>query len=94
MTNIYVGNLSLRTTQGHLHAMFCRFGNVERVSLVMDPYNGQPRGFAFFEMTQANEAQKAISELKDTALHGRKLSVSEARPEPRGARKSSRGDSW
>jgi RNA recognition motif-containing protein len=93
MTNIYVGNLSFRTTQGHLQAMFSRFGNVERVSLVIDPYNGQSRGFAFVEMTQANEAHKAISELNGTDLHGRKLSVSEARPRPHGARKSSQGGS-
>jgi RNA recognition motif-containing protein len=98
MTNIYVRNLSFQTTQGDLQAMFSRFGNVERVSLVTDPYNGQSRGFAFVEMTQPHEAQKAISQLNGTDLHGRILNVSEARPKSRrglsGARKSSRSAGW
>jgi RNA recognition motif-containing protein len=103
MTNIYVRNLSFKTAQGDLRAMFSRFGNVERVSLVTDPYNGQSRGFAFVEMTQANEAQKAISELNGTYLHGRTLNVCEARPKPPGGGggrgsfggpRKSRGGGW
>jgi RNA recognition motif-containing protein len=84
MINIYVGNLSSQTTQDDLQAAFSRFGNVERVNVVTDPYNGQSRGFAFVTMRQASEAQKAISELNGTDLHGHTLKVSEARPKPRG----------
>jgi RNA recognition motif-containing protein len=84
MINIYVGNLSSRTTQDDLQAAFSRFGNVERVNVVTDPYSGQSRGFAFVAMREASDAQKAISELKGTDLHGRTLNVSEARPKPRG----------
>jgi RNA recognition motif-containing protein len=84
MTNIYVGNLSSQTTQDDLLTMFSQFGNVERVNLVTDPYSGQSRGFAFVAMTQASEAQKAMSQLNGTDLHGRTLNVSEARPKPRG----------
>ena len=82
MTNIYVGNLSFQTTEEDLQASFSRFGNVEHVKIVTDRDSGQPRGFAFVEMTQANDAQKAISGLNGTDLHGRTLSVNEARPKP------------
>lgn len=80
MTNIYVGNLSFQTTQEDLNAAFSQFGNVERVNLVTDRDSGQPRGFAFVEMTRTEEAQKAIAALNGTDLHGRTLNVNEARP--------------
>jgi cold-inducible RNA-binding protein len=84
MTNIFVGNLSYQTTQDDLHATFSQFGTVERVSIVTDRDTGQPRGFAFVEMTEANQAQDAISQLNGTELHGRALNVNEARPKPSG----------
>jgi len=63
MTNIFVGNLSFSTTQEDLIATFSQFGSVERVNVVTDRDSGQPRGFAFVEMTNGNEAQNAISQL-------------------------------
>lgn len=84
MTNIFVGNLNYSTTQEDLHATFAQFGNVERVSVVTDRDSGQPRGFAFVEMTNSDEAQNAISQLNGTELNGRALNVNEARPKPSG----------
>ena len=82
MTNIFVGNLSYSTTQEDLHSTFAQFGNVERVNVVTDRDSGQPRGFAFIEMTDPNEAQNAISQLNGVELHGRAMNVNEARPKP------------
>ncbi|HLJ46728.1 MAG TPA: RNA-binding protein [Bryobacteraceae bacterium] len=82
MTNIFVGNLSYSTTQEDLHSTFAQFGNVERVNVVTDRESGQPRGFAFIEMTDPNEAQNAISQLNGVELHGRAMNVNEARPKP------------
>jgi cold-inducible RNA-binding protein len=84
MTNIFVGNLSYSTTQEDLQATFAEFGNVERVSVVTDRDSGQPRGFAFVEMTSAQEAQNAISQLNGAELHGRAMNVNEARPKTGG----------
>ena len=53
---------------------------MERVHIVTDRDTGQPRGFAFVEMTEANQAQNAISQLNGAELHGRALNVNEARP--------------
>ncbi len=80
MTNIFVGNLSYQTTQNELEAAFSAYGNVERVSLVRDRDTGQSRGFAFVEMTNAEEAQRAIAELNGRELNGRAMNVNEARP--------------
>jgi cold-inducible RNA-binding protein len=84
VTNIFVGNLSYQTTQDDLQAAFSAYGSVERVSIVTDRDTGQPRGFAFVEMAEANAAQTAISQLNGTELNGRTLNVNEARPKPTG----------
>jgi cold-inducible RNA-binding protein len=90
MTNIFVGNLSYQTTQDDLHAAFAPYGSVERVNLVTDRDTGQPRGFAFVEMTDPAAAQTAIAHLNGADLHGRTLNVNEARPKPTGGGSGSR----
>jgi cold-inducible RNA-binding protein len=85
MSKIFVGNLSFQTTQEDLLAAFSRFGDVEQVNIVTDRDTGQPRGFAFVEMTNAQDAQKAIAELNGAELNGRALNVNEARPKPSGS---------
>jgi cold-inducible RNA-binding protein len=84
VTNIFVGNLSYQTTQDDLQAAFSAYGGVERVSVVTDRDTGQPRGFAFVEMTEAEAAQTAIAQLNGAELHGRTLNVNEARPKTSG----------
>ncbi len=84
VTNIFVGNLSYRTTQDELHSVFAQYGNVERVNIVTDRDSGQPRGFAFVEMTEARDAETAISQLNGAELNGRTMNVNEARPKPAG----------
>ena len=84
MTNIFVGNLSFRTTQEELLAAFSQFGNVERVNIVTDRDSGQSRGFAFVEMTEKREAETAIEQLNGSDLNGRTMNVNEARPKPQG----------
>jgi cold-inducible RNA-binding protein len=84
VTNIFVGNLSFRTTQEDLQQAFAQYGAVERVSIVTDRATGQPRGFAFVEMTNSDEAETAISRLNGAELDGRALNVNEARPRPAG----------
>jgi RNA recognition motif-containing protein len=80
MTNIFVGNLSYSITESELEAAFSAYGAVERVSVVRDRDTGQPRGFAFVEMTDANEAANAINALNGRELNGRAINVNEARP--------------
>jgi RNA recognition motif-containing protein len=84
VTNIFVGNLSYQTTQEDLYAAFAAYGAVERVNIITDRDSGQPRGFAFVEMTESRDAQTAISQLNGAELNGRALNVNEARPKPTG----------
>lgn len=54
------------------------------MNLVTDRDTGRPRGFAFVEMTDAAEADRAIEALNGTDLGGRALNVNEARPKTNG----------
>jgi RNA recognition motif-containing protein len=80
MTNIFVGNLSYQTTESELEALFGAYGAVERVTIVRDRDTGQPRGFAFVEMTNSNEAANAMQAMNGREMNGRTLNVNEARP--------------
>jgi cold-inducible RNA-binding protein len=84
VTNIFVGNLSYQVTQADLQAAFEVYGGVERVNIVTDRDSGQPRGFAFVEMTDSEAAHTAIAQLNGTELYGRAMNVNEARPKPAG----------
>jgi RNA recognition motif-containing protein len=84
MTNIYVGNISFQTTEDELRDAFAAFGGIERVNIVTDRDTGQPRGFAFVEMTEKDSAEKAIAQLDGSDLGGRAIKVNEAKPKPAG----------
>ncbi|MBO0721430.1 MAG: RNA-binding protein [Blastocatellia bacterium] len=77
---LYVGNLSFQTTQQDLEELFGQVGQVESVSIVTDRDTGQPRGFAFVEMSGNAEAQAAIQNFDGREVDGRALKVNEARP--------------
>jgi cold-inducible RNA-binding protein len=94
MAKIYVGNLPFTTTDAELRSLFSQHGTVESVSLVTDRDTGQPRGFAFVQMSEADAAQ-AIQGLNGKDLGGRALRVNEAQDKPRsgGGPRSSGGGS-
>jgi cold-inducible RNA-binding protein len=80
MKNLYVGNLPHTTTEAELRDVFQPHGEVEKVSIMTDRETGRARGFAFVEMANAGEAEKAIAALNGTQLGGRALTINEAKP--------------
>ncbi len=80
LKNIFVGNLSFNTTEDELRHAFEPYGQVDRVSILTDRDTGRSRGFAFVEMANAEEGEKAIAGLNGTQLGGRTINVNEARP--------------
>jgi RNA recognition motif-containing protein len=77
---IFVGNLDFGATEDSIRSLFEQHGTVERVSLMTDRDTGRSRGFAFVEMTDSGEAERAIAALNGTNFSGRTLNVNEARP--------------
>ena len=80
MKNLYVGNLPHSTTESELRTVFEAHGAVDKISIVTDRETGRSRGFAFVEMTDAGEADKAIAALDGKELGGRALKINEAKP--------------
>ena len=78
-TRLYVGNLSYQTNEQTLRSAFEQDGRkVVEVKIVTDRDTGQPRGFAFVEMSSPAEAQAAMAAWDGQSLDGRTLKVNEA----------------
>lgn len=84
--NIYVGNLSYRTTEDELRRAFEAYGAVSSAAIIRDRESGQSKGFGFVEMPSDAEAQAAINGLNDKEVGGRRLKVNQARPREEGSR--------
>lgn len=82
MKNLFVGNLPYSATEDELRELFAPFGEVAAVRIMTDRATGKPRGFAFVEMAQDDDAEKAIAAINGKDFGGRALTVNEARPRP------------
>jgi cold-inducible RNA-binding protein len=80
--NIYVGNLSLETTEDELRREFMEFGEVISVTIMNNKYigSGQPRGYGYVEMASKAEGEAAIANLEGKKLRDHVVNVVEALP--------------
>ena len=77
---VYVGNLSYSATEDDLNEVFKEYGSVKRIQVPTDRETGRMRGFAFVEMSEESEEDKAIEDLDGAEWMGRTLKVNKARP--------------
>lgn len=94
MKNIFVGNLDFGATEATVRSWFEEYGAVDRVNIITDRDTGRSRGFAFVEMANAEEADRAIQNLNGASVNGRALNVNEARPKTEGGGRSSGGSNY
>jgi RNA recognition motif-containing protein len=80
--NLFVGNLGSEVTHEELRRLFEAYGQVVQVHIIVDRDTGLPRGFAFVEMTNNAEAERAINALNGSPLRDRTLDVNYARRRP------------
>ena len=78
--NLYVGNLPYRVDEESLRQLFTPYGVVESSKVIKDRQTGKSKGFGFVEMASQPEADAAIKGLNETALDGRNVKVSIAKP--------------
>jgi RNA recognition motif-containing protein len=78
---LYVGNLPYSITETALREMFTPLGVVDSVSIITDRDTGQPKGFAFVEMTDDDAAKQAIIQINGKTFDNRSITVAEARPQ-------------
>ena len=87
---LYVGNLPYNATEDDLRTLFSPYGAVASVAIITDRDTGQPRGFGFVEMSNA-DASRAMQALNGTDFNGRTLKINEAQDRPRTGGGGNRG---
>ncbi|KAI4224584.1 MAG: hypothetical protein LQ349_007207 [Xanthoria aureola] len=98
---LYIGNLAYATSEGALKEFFTGYSitnfadmpglinfNSETTSIPTNPRTARPVGYAFVDLTTADEAQKAITELSGKEIMDRKVSVQLARKPETAAEKA------
>lgn len=80
---VFVGNLDFNTTKDEVQSLFSQIGEIKDVFLPMDRESGRPRGFAFVEFANDEDAAKAIEKFNGHELSGRALRVNAAEDRPR-----------
>ena len=81
MKKLYVGNLPFQATEEDVGTWFTQAGvSPANITLVRDRFSGQPRGFGFVEVTNDEDADRAIQSLNGQDFMGRNVVVNEARP--------------
>lgn len=87
MKKLYVGNLSFQASEQSLRDWFSEAGvQVDNVTFIRDRDTNQLRGFGFVEITNDEQANRAIQELNGKDFLDRALVVNEARPREGGGR--------
>jgi RNA recognition motif-containing protein len=76
--NIYVGNLDFKIDEPEIIKMFALYGEVTTVKLIRDRETGRSKGFAFIEMPNSTDGQRAIDNLNDSEVMNRRIKVNEA----------------
>ncbi len=78
--NIFVAKLNFDTQEDYLREVFEEYGEVTTASVITDKFTGKSKGYAFVEMPNDEEAEKAIAELNDSEIDGRTIVVKKAEP--------------
>lgn len=67
--------LSLYTTESDLREVFCRYGRIDKVNIVIDQKTGRSRGFGFVYYESYNDAADAKERANGMELDGRRIRV-------------------
>lgn len=78
--NIFVAKLSPNTTGEDLRTLFEEYGEVTSSKVIMDRETGRSKRYGFVEMSDDDEANKAIDELNDSVYDNSQIIVKAARP--------------
>ena len=82
--NIFIAKLSFRTTSEVLKEIFEKYGEVTSAKVIMDHATGRSKGYGFVEMSNDEEAVRAIDELNNAEIEGNKVVVKKANPRNNG----------
>ena len=82
-TRIFVGNLAYGSTEDSIGQHFEQFSlELKSARIIIDRETGRSRGFAFVELADETQMDRAVRELDGSMLAGRPLAVREAHDKP------------
>lgn len=83
---LYVGNLPWSMNNDSLKELFASYGEITEVIIITDRMSGRSKGFGFVTFANEADAEKAVAEMHEKEIEGRKIVVNVARPrEDRGS---------
>ncbi|GMM33058.1 nuclear cap-binding protein subunit [Saccharomycopsis crataegensis] len=74
-STVYVGGLSIYTTEEQIHELFKKCGEIERVIMGLDRFNRTPCGFCFVVYKARCSALNCVKYLKYTKLDDEVLEI-------------------
>lgn len=89
--SIYVGNVDYGATPLELQQHFASAGEVQRVTIMVNKFTGQPKGFAYVEFKVIEGVEKAVATLDGSSFRDRELKVSAKRTNVPGFSTTNRG---
>ena len=72
--SVYVGNVDYGATAEELEQHFHGCGSINRVTILCNKFDGQPKGFAYVEFTDKDSVDTAMA-LDDSLFRGRQIKV-------------------
>eukprot|EP00401_Gymnodinium_catenatum_P054879 CAMPEP_0117555430 /NCGR_PEP_ID=MMETSP0784-20121206/51270_1 /TAXON_ID=39447 /ORGANISM="" /LENGTH=202 /DNA_ID=CAMNT_0005352635 /DNA_START=56 /DNA_END=664 /DNA_ORIENTATION=+ len=76
--SVYVGNVDYGSTPEEVQEHFKSCGNVNRITIMVDKFTGQPKGFAYIEFEDEQAVQNSLL-LNGSLFRGRQLKVVQKR---------------
>lgn len=80
---LFISNLSFKTADAELNALFSKYGSVVSSRMAMDRETGRARGFGFVEMSDHQAALDAVHGLNKQEFGGRIINVAISEPRER-----------
>ncbi|CAF1003573.1 unnamed protein product [Didymodactylos carnosus] len=77
--SLYIRNVSERARYEDLKRLFSRYGKIVDITVPLDYYTRDAKGYAFVEFEEARDAEEALYALDHYRLLGRELEVEFAR---------------
>lgn len=82
MNKIFVSGFPLEYTELDLARLFAPHGDIDTIKIVRDRKTGICKGYAFIEMKTEDGVTQAITELNDTPIADRSLTVTAVEEKP------------
>ena len=77
---LFIGNLPWSLTSDALKELFAPFGEVVEAIIITDRMTGRSKGFGFVTFANKEGADKAVAEMNEKEVEGRKIVVNVAKP--------------